>query len=413
MKWLKVAGWVGAGAIAAYAGMKLLFGAKRNQGDDQSLAQKSNITNAEISQAQDIEYIVVGSGAGGGPLACNLAKAGYKVLLFEAGGEDENYNYQVPCFHGLATEDEAYKWDYFVKHYENDEQQRRDSKFDDEYYGIYYPRAATLGGCTSHNAMITVYPHNSDWDEIADLIGDVSWHSSNMRKYFERLERCRYADPSGAHFQKPIVRLFYRLLYFVGLIPKNPSRHGFDGWLTTELADPRLALKDPKTVEIILEAAREAFRDDPTPLKNLISFFDPNDWRAVIENADGLVLTPLATNRGWRNGSREYIRRIQHEHPDRLLIKTGALVTKVLFDDNKRAIGVEYLEGRHLYRADPRAGKDSGELSPPQKAYVKREVILSAGAFNTPQILKLSGVGPREELENFVIQVVSYLPGVG
>src|SRR5215216_5731111 len=51
------------------------------------------------------DYVIVGSGAGGGPLAANLARAGRRVLLLEAGGERENYNYQVPGFHPSAAED--------------------------------------------------------------------------------------------------------------------------------------------------------------------------------------------------------------------------------------------------------------------------------------------------------------------
>ena len=51
------------------------------------------------------EYIIVGSGAGGGPLAANLAKAGYRVLLLEAGSNEESFTYQVPAFHGLSSED--------------------------------------------------------------------------------------------------------------------------------------------------------------------------------------------------------------------------------------------------------------------------------------------------------------------
>ena len=40
--------------------------------------------------------------------------------------------------------------------------------------------------------MILVYPHNQDWDDIADLTGDPSWRADNMRRYFERLKNCRH-----------------------------------------------------------------------------------------------------------------------------------------------------------------------------------------------------------------------------
>src|SRR5688572_17990554 len=71
-------------------------------------------------EEDEFEYIVIGSGAGGGPLASNLARQGHKVLLLEAGGDHgDSTNYQVPGFHPKSTEDPSMRWDYFVKHYDD------------------------------------------------------------------------------------------------------------------------------------------------------------------------------------------------------------------------------------------------------------------------------------------------------
>src|SRR5216683_6237548 len=90
------------------------------------------------------EYIVVGSGAGGGTVAARLAEAGRTVLLLEAGGDPRKLSgsdvvepgvnrlpddYDVPCFHPFATENDAIKWDFFVRHYASDALQRRDDKY--------------------------------------------------------------------------------------------------------------------------------------------------------------------------------------------------------------------------------------------------------------------------------------------
>ena len=151
------------------------------------------------ASARECEYIIVGSGAGGGTLAARLAEAGHSVLLLEAGGDPVAIagdrlpeDYEVPAFHAFASENPAMKWDFFVRHYEDEERQKKDVKYTAARRGVLYPRAGALGGCTAHNAMILVYPHNADWDHIANLTGDRSWRATRMRHYFERLENCRH-----------------------------------------------------------------------------------------------------------------------------------------------------------------------------------------------------------------------------
>src|ERR1700694_390550 len=108
--------------------------------------------------------------------------------------------------------------------------------------------------------------------------------------------------------------------------------------------------------------------------------------RRAVPAASGWA--PRATQAGRRSGTREYIRKVQSEFPDRLIVKTNTLVTRVLFEDGNRAVGVEFVQGPHQYRADPNA--TTGPPSPPQQVRAGSEVILAAGAFNTPKLLILS-----------------------
>ena len=363
------------------------------------------------------EYIVVGSGAGGGTVAARLAEAGCSVLLLEAGGDprelaggdsyqpDTNRlpcDYDVPAFHGFASENEALRWDFFVRHYADREEQKRDWKYVEswegkEVDGILYPRAGTLGGCTAHNAQIFIYPFNSDWEYIEKLTGDSSWNPANMRGYFERIENCHH-------------RPFRRWLGKLGI---NPTRHGWNGWLQTEKEIPKAAVEEGNLfntvagcVEEDLTLSGHFFRTARGLLEN---WADPNDWRTVRQNLEGLSYMPLTTNGHARTGARERVLSAAKAFPN-FTIRLNALVTQILFDETNRTVGVEFQEGERLYRAASKPSVQPGRVC---SVTASREVILAGGVFNSPQMLMRSGIGPRAALERLGIPVRVDLPGVG
>ncbi|KAH7384296.1 glucose-methanol-choline oxidoreductase-like protein [Phaeosphaeria sp. MPI-PUGE-AT-0046c] len=359
------------------------------------------------------EYVVVGSGAGGGPLAARLAIAGHKTLLIEAGDDQgANLNYTIPAYSARSSEDPNLAWNFYVRHYADETRQARDFKTSyetpggGEYTGLsppsgskmkgtLYPRTGTLGGCTAHNALIAVYPHRSDFDNVAAITGDDSWSASNMRKYFTKLEDNKYLLPGA-------------------------EGHGYDGWLGTQYSPIDIVTSDPQLFSMVGGAifALGNVTDAVVNVGTLIAG-DANADTKERDTTDGVYQIPLSTTEGKRTGSREFVLAVRDavnangtkRFP--LDVRMNCHVTKVTFDETTtppRATGVQFLDGQYLYKASP---KSRGATGTPGSATASREVIVAGGAYNSPQLLKLSGVGPAKELEQFNIPVVVDLPGVG
>ena len=349
------------------------------------------------------DYVVVGSGAGGGTVAARLVEAGMRVFVLEAGvdpcateGDRLPDDYEVPGFHAHAGENPAMSWNFKVRHYADTQRQQKDWKFRDG--GVLYPRAAALGGCTAHNAMIFMLPHESDWDYIAQLTGDPSWSAAHMRRYVQRLEDCRH---------RPV----WRALRKLGV---DLSGHGWTGWLRTERAMPHEAFADDRLVRMLTGTARSFVSGLPLPITSMLRWMftrgDPNARRWGRRSFTGICYTPMSTHGHRRVGTRERLLAVAKAHPGRLHIETDALATRVVLDGAGNAIGVEYLKGRHLYRAHATSGTHPGE---PRSVLAHREVIVCGGAFNSPQLLMLSGIGPARELQSHGLEVKVNLPGVG
>ncbi|KAF8190800.1 hypothetical protein BJ912DRAFT_1142606 [Pholiota molesta] len=377
-------------------------------------------TALAANQNATYDYIVVGSGPGGGPLAARLAQAGFSVLLIDAGddnGDDDVV--QIPALQAQASEYTPIHWQYFVSHFDDPAAAQQDSKFTwqmpdgrfwvgpnppagSEPLGIYYPRTGTLGGCAEHNAMVMIYPAESDWDNIANITGDDSWSAANMRQFWVKLENNQY------------------------LVPGTPG-HGFGGWLDISLTDLRLVLKDTKVLSMVQGAASAlgegilgSLLTTVTGLAQVLTL-DLNSDSPTRDTTTGLYQVPISVSNGpkTRSSHRNLILNTANavnadgSKTFKLDLQLNTLVTRVIFDNSStpRAIGVDYMTGKHLYRADPNSASaiptGSGSF------FATREVIISGGSFNTPQILKLSGIGPSAELTSHNISVIFDSPAVG
>lgn len=413
------------------------------------------------------DYIIVGAGAAGGPLAARLAENGKAVLLIEAGidplndaeagsagnaAERTKQSYSVPAFHGAATEDPSMSWEFSVRHFA-DSRQKRDKKYVPErdpsttggigQGGILYPRASGLGGCTTHHAMIVVRPNDSDWNAVADITQDASWRAENMQGYFARIENCLYYEKFEGVFGKFLFLYKYwkRLLTFIN--PKlqlSRGGHGRNGWQHTSFIDPSLIWRIAKgdkifrsllvrvTIFLLMQDGRWRRLGQFLKTLRIVQLLDPNYGTARSALSAQLSFIPVGTNGKVRVGVRERLIAVSKQHPLRLVIRTRTFAKRVVFENAApappRAVGVEVTPGYGLYEAaKDRTSADPGTL-PSMCLFAREEIILCGGAFNSAQLLMLSGIGDTRELTDAgvmgvidanrtLVAPIVDLPGVG
>ncbi|XP_076385048.1 glucose dehydrogenase [FAD, quinone] [Megachile rotundata] len=216
-----------------------------------------------------------------------------------------------------------------------------------------WARGKVLGGSSTINYMIYIRGNPRDYDEWAEQ-GNHGWSYEEVLPYFLKSENNE--DPE--------------------IVKENPYYHNQGGYQTVE----RFPYSDPNT-DILLSAWQEL---------GLVPVDANTDQQLGVMR---LQMTSLHGTRQSTNSA--FIRPIRRKRKN-LTVQTQSHVTRLLTDSvTKRVTGVEYT---------------STVTGFSERVSARKEVILSAGAINSPKILMLSGIGPTEELKRHGIHVVSDLP---
>src|SRR5699024_7639611 len=216
---------------------------------------------------------------------------------------------------------------------------------------FYWPRGKTLGGSSAVNAMIYTRAHPEDYNHWARL-GCTGWDFESVLPLFKKSEcQARGED----------------------------AYHGVDGPMN--VLDPNFHFPASKA---FLEACEEAGIPRNPDMNG--AQYEGVDFFQITQTPDGLR----------DHAATSFLRPVLHR--PNLHVRTQTHVERVIFE-GKRATGVAVF--------DMKRRRQRLELS------ATKEVILAAGVINSPQILKLSGVGPAAELKHHDISVVHDLPGVG
>jgi choline dehydrogenase-like flavoprotein len=216
---------------------------------------------------------------------------------------------------------------------------------------IFSPRGKTLGGSSSINGHIYNRGQHQDFDTWAQL-GNRGWGYADVLPYFKRMERRVGAGDAA-----------YR---------------GRDGQLTVTDIDWR----DPLCEAFIAGAVSLGIPRNP-------------DYNGATQ--EGVSYAQRTIHRGRRvSAATAFLRPAMLR--GNLNVRTAAHATAIVLD-GKRAVGVRYAKG--------------GRGGAPEEVRARKEVILAGGAYNSPQLLQLSGIGPTALLTSLGIEVRHNLAGVG
>ncbi|KAH7909679.1 alcohol oxidase [Hygrophoropsis aurantiaca] len=317
------------------------------------------------------DYIVIGGGTAGLAVASRLAENDPNILVVvvEAGYQRDNDPLiDVPGLYGMSVGNTQYDWAYKTVPQPNLDQREISSA-----------AGKVLGGSSAINYMVRMRASSPEYDNWAKF--GAGWDWKGLLPYFKKQES----------YQAPI---WGTPQIFPGITKEQDN--------AARQQEPKFRGHAGPTSSTHNEIYTEVL--EPT-IKALNNLKIPTNRTPGYGNSTGIFNIATAVNRD--TGRRSYAANTYRKLPKarNLIVLTGLCATKLLL---KTESGSELVTGVQLVYSNPETSfPGSSEL------LASKEVILSAGAYNTPRLLELSGIGDPKVLKPLGIDAVIDLPGVG